>query len=403
MFNNSNISALTDEDLLSSYKGSDDKIYIGELFNRYLPLIYGVCLKYLEDTNKAADAVIQLFNDLLHTIAGYEIGSFRPWIYGVAKNYCSQILQNEEPFIQVDIDGDDADSDNNIYPSNNQPVKELKKYISNRTRNHSHRRYLQLWTVIAFVAGIIGISVIFFLSIDAEQNNSPTPLFASAYPISSHPSANSQQENINKNIVTQKDTVGTKKQDKKGIVDTKKSSAPIEQKVLPVKKEELKVKNGRRLESREERDAIRRQLYNYSNGNTFSNNGRYPRSNSGDTPSNREIQALLSGYGQPKVVTSTGFTQTPNPDTKPDIKPSSRANDLSFNGYIQKNRKPLADSGNMHGKVTLMFTVNDKGRPTDIVVLRSLCPEADQEAVRLLKNGPDWAANSEYTRVEIAF
>jgi len=111
MFGRNNLSELTDEDLLFSNKESGNSIYMGELFNRYLPLLYGVCLKYLKDADNARDAVMQLFENLLYKITDYEIDTFRPWIYSVVKNHCLQILQKEDLIIKVDINDDTTESD----------------------------------------------------------------------------------------------------------------------------------------------------------------------------------------------------------------------------------------------------------------------------------------------------
>ena len=49
MFFKKNISKLTDEELLQQYTDSGKTEYFGELYNRYIPLLYGLCLKYLSD------------------------------------------------------------------------------------------------------------------------------------------------------------------------------------------------------------------------------------------------------------------------------------------------------------------------------------------------------------------
>ena len=59
------ISKLSDEELLIHYTKSGDTEYFGELYNRYIPLLYGLCLKYLHDEDRAQEAVMQLFEDLL--------------------------------------------------------------------------------------------------------------------------------------------------------------------------------------------------------------------------------------------------------------------------------------------------------------------------------------------------
>jgi len=70
------------------HRESEKNVYIGELFIRYLPLLYGVCLKYLKNAADAEDAVLQLIDNLLYKIAFYEIPSFRSWIYDAVCDHC---------------------------------------------------------------------------------------------------------------------------------------------------------------------------------------------------------------------------------------------------------------------------------------------------------------------------
>lgn len=65
-------------------------------------MLYGLCLKYLNDEARAQDAVMQLFEDLLPKISNYEIKVFKSWIYRVAKNHCLQILRKESKEIPLD-------------------------------------------------------------------------------------------------------------------------------------------------------------------------------------------------------------------------------------------------------------------------------------------------------------
>ena len=88
-------------------------MYIEELFIRYLPLSYGVYLKYLKNSRKAREAVIQFFDVLPNKIASYEIDVFRSWIYDMVKEHCLQILKEEgKQSEMVDFDDfDDFDED----------------------------------------------------------------------------------------------------------------------------------------------------------------------------------------------------------------------------------------------------------------------------------------------------
>lgn len=102
---------LSDEEILLRNKASKTAIYFGELYCRYIPVLYGVGLKYLCDADKAQDAVMQLFNMLLPKISEYEIKTVRTWIYSAMKNLCRQLLRNENPEIVIDPDPDREDPD----------------------------------------------------------------------------------------------------------------------------------------------------------------------------------------------------------------------------------------------------------------------------------------------------
>jgi len=56
------------------------------------------------------------------------------------------------------------------------------------------------------------------------------------------------------------------------------------------------------------------------------------------------------------------------------------------------------------GEIGLSFRIDKDGRPTDIKITKSLCKECDEEAVRLLKEGPKWKkpGNKSKTTVTIA-
>ena len=69
LFNVRNISKLSDEELLTHYIKSGDTEYFGELYNRYIPLTYGLCLKYLQDEDQAQEAVMQQIALLVGTDA----------------------------------------------------------------------------------------------------------------------------------------------------------------------------------------------------------------------------------------------------------------------------------------------------------------------------------------------
>lgn len=101
----------TDEELLLKYKDSGDSEYFGKLYNRYIPLVYGVCLKYLQNEDKAQDAVMEIFENLLLKISGYNIKVFKTWLYSVVKNHCFHILKENKRELVVDFDSNLMESD----------------------------------------------------------------------------------------------------------------------------------------------------------------------------------------------------------------------------------------------------------------------------------------------------
>ncbi len=110
-FFRSNKEELTDEELLNRYKETGKSDFFGQLYNRYLPLVYGLCLKYLQDADKAQDAVMEIFENLLPKVSNYEIKVFKTWLYTVVKNHCFHLLKENRREIVVDFDSNLMESD----------------------------------------------------------------------------------------------------------------------------------------------------------------------------------------------------------------------------------------------------------------------------------------------------
>jgi len=78
----------TDEQLLEKYISGGGTQYLGKLYERYMPMVYGVCLKILKDSGKAEDAVMAIYEELTRKVKEHEIESFRGWLYVLARNHC---------------------------------------------------------------------------------------------------------------------------------------------------------------------------------------------------------------------------------------------------------------------------------------------------------------------------
>lgn len=83
----------TDEELVSQYRKTLDKTYVGYLYKRYATLLYGLCFKYLKDDDKAKDAVIEIFELLMDKLVHADVSYFKSWLYIVSKNHLLRIIR----------------------------------------------------------------------------------------------------------------------------------------------------------------------------------------------------------------------------------------------------------------------------------------------------------------------
>jgi len=86
----------TDQDLVNQYKQGGDIRILGELYQRYMDMIYAVCVKYLKEPAEAQDAVMSIFEELVTKLRKHEVNHFKGWLYMVAKNHCLMALRSKK-------------------------------------------------------------------------------------------------------------------------------------------------------------------------------------------------------------------------------------------------------------------------------------------------------------------
>jgi len=94
MHSNSNISTLSDIDLVNLYKKKGDKQVVGVLYKRYTRFAFAICMKYLKDEEASKDAVMQVFEKLFEDLRKHQVTNFKSWLYSVLKNHCFHILRD---------------------------------------------------------------------------------------------------------------------------------------------------------------------------------------------------------------------------------------------------------------------------------------------------------------------
>jgi RNA polymerase sigma-70 factor (ECF subfamily) len=110
----------TDEELLKNYLSSGDLDILGELYARYMHMVYGVSLKYLDSREDAQDAVMQIFEKLVTDLHGHEVRNFRSWLYVLTKNYCFMQLRTakykDRKLEAIKIEVEFMESEEDVHP-----------------------------------------------------------------------------------------------------------------------------------------------------------------------------------------------------------------------------------------------------------------------------------------------
>ena len=90
--------------MLLEYRRSGNLEVLGRLYQPYMSLIYGLCLKYLKDETSSKDAVMQIFEELITKLRIFEVSNFKSWLYTLARNHCLMMLRSSSKHEFVTID-----------------------------------------------------------------------------------------------------------------------------------------------------------------------------------------------------------------------------------------------------------------------------------------------------------
>ncbi|NOT52725.1 MAG: sigma-70 family RNA polymerase sigma factor [Chitinophagaceae bacterium] len=107
--------SLTDKELVALYKQSDDMAVLGELYQRYMDIVYGVCLKYYKEPETAKDSVMQIFEELVSKLKRHDVDNFRGWLHQVAKNHCLMQLRTPKNLKTVEFKTELVQSEENVH------------------------------------------------------------------------------------------------------------------------------------------------------------------------------------------------------------------------------------------------------------------------------------------------
>ena len=89
-----NIELEEDLKLIKFYQKSGNIDDITPFFQKYMPMIYGVCLKYLKKEEDSKDAVMDIYEKLTKKLLTHKIVIPKSWLYVLTKNHCYEILRS---------------------------------------------------------------------------------------------------------------------------------------------------------------------------------------------------------------------------------------------------------------------------------------------------------------------
>lgn len=84
----------TDAELVQAYREQGSMPVLGNLYNRYMDMVYGICLKYLQEPEDAQDAVMAIFEELVIKLRQHQVENFKSWLYTLSRNHCLMRLRS---------------------------------------------------------------------------------------------------------------------------------------------------------------------------------------------------------------------------------------------------------------------------------------------------------------------
>ncbi len=92
---NQPLSKYSDEQLIVKFQETGISEFAGELYNRYVHLVYGICLKYIKHKEESKDIAMEVFEKMLAHLPSSDIQSFKKWLYTISRNLCLNYLRNQ--------------------------------------------------------------------------------------------------------------------------------------------------------------------------------------------------------------------------------------------------------------------------------------------------------------------
>lgn len=109
---------------MNLYRARHDMSTLVDLYQRYIEMVYAVCLKYLKDTETSKDAVMDVFESLPAKILKHDIVNFRSWLYVLVKHHCLMQIRSTSRHIFTELQEPHMQNGEMMHPDNDGQEKE---------------------------------------------------------------------------------------------------------------------------------------------------------------------------------------------------------------------------------------------------------------------------------------
>ncbi len=128
-----------DKEIIREYRKKQDPDILEPLFESYMHLVFGVCMKYLKNKEDAEDATMEILEKLLDDLIKHEVNNFPAWLHSLSRNYCLMKLrskkhifigENEEAGRKILDNLVESDPDLHLYNEREADLSQLEDALS---------------------------------------------------------------------------------------------------------------------------------------------------------------------------------------------------------------------------------------------------------------------------------
>lgn len=113
--NSAKINEQDDLTLIEAYQQSGDLAVLGKLYNKYMHLVFGVCLNYFKDEELSKDAVMQIFEELVVKLKVHQVQNFKSWLHVLSRNHCLMALRKSAKNPTVNFEDNFVENDEFVH------------------------------------------------------------------------------------------------------------------------------------------------------------------------------------------------------------------------------------------------------------------------------------------------